>query len=73
MYAHAFGRLDNSDMRYTASITTLTTEASGFRPTRNVMESQARPTAIRTKPTKVKQTPKKPVKKQSKTSSKGGY
>ena len=73
LYAHAFGRLDNSDMRYTASITTLRTEASGFRPTRNVMEAQARPTAVRTKPTKVKQTPKKPVKKQSKTSSKGGY
>lgn len=57
LYAHVFGRLDNSDMRYTASITTLTTEATSFRPTRNVMETQASQ-AVRAKPTKVKQTPK---------------
>ena len=72
LYAHAFGRLDNSDMRYTASITTLTTEATGFMPTRNVMEAQAAP-AVRAKPTKVKQAPKKPVKKQVKTKGKARY
>ena len=69
LYSSVLGRVDNEDLRYTTSLTTLTEEARAVRPTRDV---SVKPTRI-TRPRKPVAKIQKPVKRQPKKTSKGGY
>ena len=68
LYASVIGRLDNEGLRYTTSLTTLTTEGRAVRPTRDMPSTPTTPTRV-TKPRRTQ----KAIKKQVKTTSKGGY
>ena len=68
LYASVIGRLDNQGLRYTTSLTTLTTEGRAVRPTRDMPSTPTAPTRV-TKPRRTQ----KAIKKQVKTTSKGGY
>ena len=68
LYASVVGRLDNEGLRYTTSLTTLTTEGRAVRPTRDMPSTPTTPTRV-TKPRRTQ----KAIKKQVKTTSKGGY
>ena len=68
LYAYVVGRLDNEGLRYTTSLTTLTTEGRAVRPTRDIPSTPTAPTRV-TKPTRTKRA----IKKQAKTTSKGSY
>ena len=69
LYSYVLGRVDNEDLRYTTSLTTLTEEARAVRPSRDV---SVKPTRI-TRPRKPVAKIQKPVKRQPKKTSKGGY
>ena len=68
LYASVIGRLDNEGLRYTTRLTTLTTEGRAVRPTRDMPSTPTAPTRV-TKPRRTQ----KAIKKQVKTTSKGGY
>ena len=68
LYASVIGRLDNEGLRYTTSLTTLTTEGRAVRPTRDMPSTPTAPTRV-TKPRRTQ----KAIKKQVKTTSKSGY
>ena len=69
LYASVLGRVDNEDLRYTTSLTTLTEEARAVRPSRDVSAKPTRITRARKPVAKIQ----KPVKRQPKKTSKGGY
>ena len=70
LYAKVFGRLDNESLRYTTSLTTLTTEARAVRPT---IEIPKAPPAKVNKPIKAIKRVQKPIQKQTKKTVKGKY
>tara|TARA_Y100001963_G_scaffold4761_2_gene6221 strand:+ start:118 stop:1944 length:1827 start_codon:yes stop_codon:yes gene_type:complete len=72
LYAYVLGRVDNEDLRYTSTLTTLTTEARAVRPTRDMAVAPTAPRKI-VRPTKPKVKVQKPVKTKTKKTIKGGY
>ena len=72
LFAQVIGRIDNEDLRYTSTLTTLTTEARAVRPTRDMAVAPTAPRKI-VRPTKPKVKVQKPVKTKTKKTIKGGY